>query len=169
VKASGPDAGVPAATAPGASLSRDDLAAECRVLTRHLVGDEPDDYIIDRYAAAHRARPELAASVPSDRPLLALARTGPLGARLADAHGRLFAPASALRRKLILLLAILETSPRYARHIDDPGAGPRWLVPLRLAAAGLGSLAALVLGTAILAPWRLLARAAPRPVPDREA
>ena len=86
---------------------------------------------------------------------LRLAARTPL---LADAHARLFAPASALRRKLVLLLAILETSAPAFRRVDDPG--PRGTVGawLRLAAIGGTAGLAAVLGSALLLPVQLVLR-----------
>jgi hypothetical protein len=60
-----------------------------------------------------------------------------------------------LRRKLVLLLAILETSAPFAGHIDDPGSGSRITLPLRLAGRGLVAALALLAGTLLLLPARL--------------
>jgi hypothetical protein len=120
------------------------------------VGGLPDEYIIASYAAAHRVRPGFYGGTPFDGVLLGLARRAPLGTRLADAHSRIFAPASLLRRKLVLLLAILETSAPFAAHIDDPGRGSPAALPLRLAGRGLMAILSLLVGTLLLLPARLV-------------
>ena len=132
------------------------LGRECRVFTRFLVGGLPDEYITSSYVTAHRVRPGFYGGTPFDGVLLGLARRAPLGTRLADAHSRIFAPSSLLRRKLVLLLAILETSAPYTAHIDDPGRGPRVFLPLRLAVHGILAVASLLAGTLLLLPLRLI-------------
>ena len=139
------------------------LIAECRVFTRFLVAGAPDAYITETYVAAHSRRAEFGRAVPGDEVLLSLARWSPVGTRLADAHSRIFAPASLLRRKLVLLLAILETSPLFCERIDDPGSRS-WLgAVLRLVSAGLMATLALLLGTLLLLPLRLVRRQSKAP------
>ena len=83
------------------------LERECRVFTRYLVGREPSEYVRAKYADAHTIVPAYATLDAFHRRLLGIARTGPAFTRLADAYTRAFAPRGALRKKLILLLAIL--------------------------------------------------------------
>lgn len=134
------------------------LEAECEVFARYLADAPPDGSIVATYVEAHRVRPELEARDRFDRALLAVARTGRPATRLADAHARIFARGSALRRKLVLVLAILETSPSSFEKIDEPGTGPGALALARLVVHGLRAAAALVLGAAILLPVQLACR-----------
>jgi hypothetical protein len=136
------------------------LARECRLFTRYLVDGAADAALVGKYAAAHGVRPELSPGSRFERIDLGLARQGVWPARMADAHARIFAPRTALRRKLILLLAILETTPPHARRIDDPGGVPPALVPLRLVGHGLLAMAVLAVGSIILLPAQLACRLA---------
>jgi len=111
-----------------------------------------------KYADAVTVHARLAPRDAFERAALALARRGTWLARAADAHARLFAPSSALRKRLIVLLAILETAPAHHRTIDDPGMRFRAAAPLLLAAAGLRGVLALVLGAVLLVPVQLVAR-----------
>lgn len=146
----------PARTAP--DLDRGALAAECVVFTRHLLGVAPAAAVVEAYVAAHERAPDYDAATVFDVRLVAVARRGPLFARLADAYARLFAPAGLLRRKLVLLLAILETTPPHAAAIDAPLAGGVLGTVLALGAHGfvaaLGAVAAIV----VLAPVHLASR-----------
>ncbi len=128
------------------------LAAECRVFTRFLVGAPASVYVVEHYRAAHAVS---RAYVPTDRFeawLVRLARGGPLWTKLTDSYARVFAPRSALRKKLVLVLAILETCPPFYRAWEPGGAVGRSALLVALVLRGLGFLVALVLGTLICSP-----------------
>jgi hypothetical protein len=137
---------------------RERLERECRVFTRLLVGQAPTEYVVSKYVEAHRAATAYTPRDRSDRWLVAGARRSPVAARLADAHARIFAPRSALRCKLVLLFAILETSPMHRRL--EPNRPRAWaLVFLGLAMSGAVGALAVAAGTAVFGPVRLVARA----------
>lgn len=129
---------------------RTKLAVEGRVLARHLLRTPVPEAVLSRYVEAHE-RGLLAGGrglSPVDRMLVALAASGRLGTFVADGHAALFRRRGALRRKLVLLLALLETSAATHREtlggtvISWPGAFLR-LVGLSLrgvVAFGLGLL-----------------------------
>jgi hypothetical protein len=89
---------------------------------------------------------------------VAFARTHPLAARLADQYARLAAPTSLLRRKLVLLLAILETTPPHYRAIDAPLAGGRGATVAALAVRGVAATLAAVAAIVLLAPLHVVSR-----------
>jgi phytoene dehydrogenase-like protein len=131
------------------------LEAECRKLTAYLVDVPPSEYVIACYVRAHRTT---SAFEPHDRFERVALRLAALAPGLADAHARLFAPASALRRKLVLLLAILETSSPSFRRVDDPGPRGPLRAWLRLAWIGMAAAGAAVVGSALLLPVHLVLR-----------
>ena len=132
------------------------LEKECRVFTRYLLGVEADAAVIDRYQAAMAALPTLTIESAWDRALLSLARTGTFGVRCADSFAALFAKSSMLRKRLVMLLAILETRAPYFEHIDRPIGGSLPLVIARVALSGTTSALLLVVGALILIPMRLV-------------
>jgi hypothetical protein len=132
------------------------LQRECEVFTRHIARLPATPYVIRRYADAHEV---LAGLTPGDghgRWLLTVARAGPAGCRVADAWTRVAAPRSALRRKLVVLLAILEVSPPFAAALDQPSGG-RVTGWARIAGGGVMGVLALVLGLVLFLPVRLVA------------
>ena len=132
--------------------ARPDLDAECRVFTRYLVRLEADDYIATKYREAHR-RLDLEVEPGSfEERLLRRAALGPRRTRLADAYSRIFLPRSALRRKLVLLLAILESRAPFCREIDRVPAPTVPLVWIGLAAQGCLAACSLLLGALWLGP-----------------
>ena len=62
---------------------------------------------------------------PLDRALMQVAHWGPPFTRVADGYAATFARASLLRRKLVLLLAILESRRQTAAVLDTAVAGSR--------------------------------------------
>lgn len=131
-----------------------DLDGECDVFTRHLIGCGADAYVRTKYAEAHTALPTLKPHDAFDSFLVTFARRGPLLAKLAGAHAALFAPASLLRKKMVLLLAILETCPPTHRMIDAPLGGRPVPALLVLALIGVLAVLGLVVGSLILLPIR---------------
>jgi hypothetical protein len=134
---------------------RSDLERECRVFTRFLIARRPEPYVVAKYAAAHAAI-DLDPADRLERFVLRLARLGTIGTLMADAWARFFAPRSALRKKLVLLLAILETCNPSARELDAVPLPAGKLVVLRLAWRGLLFLLGLIAGSLLLLPARLL-------------
>jgi NADH dehydrogenase len=140
---------------PPVPVEDDALTGECRVFTRHLIGSEPPHYVTAHYARAHRTSPKFVPEDRFDRYLVRFAARHPVLTRLADSYARVFVPASLLRRKLVLLLAVLETAPQSHRMIDRPPGGGLILVAGRLVGEGLVWLVSLVAGIVLLVPARL--------------
>ena len=95
----------------------DVLMAECQVFSQYLVDHQPNDYVTAKYADAHQAGifSQPASGQPFDALLLLISRVHPLAARLVDTYTSVFRKKALVRKKMILLLAILETcSPTYA-------------------------------------------------------
>lgn len=139
-----------------AVAARGSLERECIVFTRYLTGQRPDQYVVDRYVEAHALRPGLAAGPATafDRLLAGLAARHPLAARLADAFAGVFDRRSLLREKLVVLLAILETSPTTAACVEVPdaaGVAPALLVIAARTGVWVACLAA---SAAILLPLK---------------
>ena len=103
------------------SLTHDADVAECRAFGRYLSGAEPTEYatccylrLLPTAAVAERAN-----SLLIERALVGAGRAGSLPLRIADAYARFFIPRSLLRRRLILLLAILESSAPAERSLNS--------------------------------------------------
>ncbi|HVS08711.1 MAG TPA: hypothetical protein VMS76_02470 [Planctomycetota bacterium] len=133
-----------------------ELEREARVLGRYLSGAEPSAYVLAKYAEAHRlALPQLEPESRFDELLVAFARGGTFRAYMADAHARGFRPASLLRRKLVLLLAILECSPQ-GGDLDAPDPGSRAGFALRAAFDGARFTLAVAAGALLALPVHVL-------------
>jgi hypothetical protein len=119
--------------------SRDDaeLRRECRVFCRYLIGREPSAYIVAKYVSGHASWPEAVRDDALDRALLACASTAPWMTGVADTYAALARRQAVLRRKLILLLAILENAADTHTACDTPIASGRAATVARIAVSGL--------------------------------
>jgi len=131
------------------------LARETDVFARYLIGAPAGACAAERYAAGHAGLPPTCPA--AGRVLVGVAAVHPLLTRIADAYARLLAPRSLLRHKLVLLLAILESSAgSHAAFAPRPGS-PLGVV-FRLAATGAVFAVCLVAGIILLGPLHLISR-----------
>jgi hypothetical protein len=133
------------------------VRAECRTFTVYLTGNEPDELVVVSYARglASDAFGRRSGDPSLDRALIGLARRGPFATGLTDAWARIFTPAGGLRRRLVLLVAILEsTTPAY--HAFEPAARGRIVAFAALLVTGLGFLTRLVVAVPVVAIARWL-------------
>jgi hypothetical protein len=140
------------------------LARECSVFCRYLSGEEPSDYVRAKYRAAHEAGAvEPADGATSfDRALVAIARGGPWLTRAMDSYARVFANAGLLRRKLVLVLALLETKSPSDRAVDSPTSSSKLAFFASIAWLGLAFALTVAVTAIALLPVRLVCLARPR-------
>jgi hypothetical protein len=111
-----------------------ELERECDTFCTAMIGHPPPESVRAAYVRAHEA-----GSIQrglSEKPtrfddwLVRFARGGPARTSLADSYSVLFARTTPLRRKLVLLLAILESTAPTSRIVDtpDPGSSHGFLV-----------------------------------------
>jgi hypothetical protein len=134
------------------------LDRESRVFSRYLLGSVADGAILATYAVAVEGGtagpfPESGAF---DRLLSRVARIHPVATRAVDVYARHFCAAAPVRKRLILMLAILESHARPYAVMDTVDGGGRALVFLRIGGAVISSLFLLVLATVFLSPLRLV-------------
>jgi len=132
----------------------DDLEREARTLGRYLLGEAPPEYAVAKYRTLAPLAPFAGERWDGfDRAIMAVAAWHPLLTRTANLHARFVRPATLLRKKLILMAAILEASPGSAPILQASGGGLASAVAT-LVGIGLGAAAALVLGAVIFIPVR---------------
>jgi nucleoside-diphosphate-sugar epimerase len=133
-------------------------STEHAVFTRYLTNEAPTEYVAEQYRMALAARGLAKDDDFSafDRVTLNLARRGLLCVRLADAYCAIFRRHGALRRKLILLMAIVEHTAPYSDQFDRPI--PRGVIGLAtfLFLQGAQFALSLMVGAALLLPAHLL-------------
>ena len=101
------------------------LKQECQLFTRYLIDESPHAYVQNKYHEAHRVSDMFHTFEANsfDALLLKIAIIHPFTTKLVDTYASFFARQSVVRKKIILLLAILEScNPTYA-HFDKPASG----------------------------------------------
>ena len=114
------------------------LFIECQIFCEYLVRQKPDAYITKKYQQAHHSGniPLPKAVQPFEKWLLMIARIHPFMTRLADSYSRLLFPNSILRKKLVLLVAILESGHHGQEFCDMPEPSTRMAFFARCAFEG---------------------------------
>ncbi len=134
------------------------LEKECGVWSRYLVDRMPSSAVLARYQDAHAQGivegPESCSTF--DRVLVRVARIAPSLARLCDVHARIFRPAGLLRRKLVLMFALLEADRQSHARVDEASAGSRLGLNLSLGAWLVRFALLLGLGLCLFLPLRLV-------------
>lgn len=149
-------------------MGMDELDRECDVFCRYLTGHAPSAYVRAKYHSFHSSPAAVTLEPgPLDRFLVACARSRPAGARLADCYSSAARPAGLLRKKLILLVAILESVDPDDLGIEEPSSPPGWRVWFKLAASLAAGATMLVIALAVFGPMHLAAMVTFRP--DRVA
>jgi nucleoside-diphosphate-sugar epimerase len=136
------------------------LEEECRSFAAYLIGLLPSPYVEEQYtraAQAHKLGFDEDLSC-FDRVTLRLARRGSIFARCADSYCALFHRAGALRRKLIVLAAILESVSPTNESFDRLESRRVAFTALSLVGYGLTFAVSLLLGAVVLFPADLLCR-----------
>lgn len=134
------------------------LKDECRALTAYLVGTAPTAYIEEQYARAAYVYGLAFDGDFScfDRTTVRLARSSRIAARAVDAYCGLLHRRGVLRRKLIVLSAILEHVAPTNAAFDRVASRGAALTFLSLAGYGIVSALSLLLGAAVLLPAKLI-------------
>lgn len=136
------------------------LARECEVFCGYLTGVKPNAYVQGKYSAAHGAIHRFQGKGRFDQFLLNFATRSPALARLGDTYASLAARGSSLRRKLVLLVAILESCPPERGFRETVDATSQPLLYLKTAGRGALFLLRLLLSVIVLLPFHLALGAA---------
>ena len=143
--------------APRQPTPDDVLTREARIFANYICGRGITSDISDHYLKA--ARTLAIDHQPADRfdrMTLAFARRGVGFAWLADSYAAIFNRGGMLRRRMVLLMSILENAPSsHGLFEQSPSRGPVAAV-LKLGLSGIAETGVLVMATAIFVPVRIL-------------
>jgi hypothetical protein len=141
-----------------AELPVAELDRECRTFCRYLAGRNPSAYVIEKYVEFHRVSGALAHAPAFEQALVRIAARHTWLARMADSYSARFAKCSVLRKKLALMVGLLECSPGFHEALDTAWQGPKILVFLRMGLAVAASAGALAASVALLGPLHVFLR-----------
>src|SRR5690242_7433738 len=129
------------------------LEQECRTYGRYFIGSEPDPYVVRKYLDYHRLHGARVAPAGSfDRFLTDLSARHPAWTRLADAYASRFQKQAALRKKLVLTLALLECAPGAFEVLDAVDRGGVTAGVIRLCWRALMYMGTLLLALPLFVP-----------------
>ena len=137
-------------------MMSDVLDLEAQAFGRYLVGRTPPAELVARYRAANETLFTDPVSA-EDAAIVAFACRHPWSVGPLDAVSGLFRPGSALRNKVLVMAAILETTPAFADDFLLPPVRPLALA-VRVTGLGLAVVGRTLLGVALL-PLAARARA----------
>lgn len=126
-----------------------ELESEARLFTRYLVGREAPDELVARYRDASRAlfyEPVDA----REAAVVAYVHRHPASLPFLEAASALLRPGSLLRNKVLMMAAVLETSPAFANDFLPRNVSLTGLV-LRVVASGTAAVLRTLVGAALLA------------------
>lgn len=138
------------------SCSDGELEKEFRNFTNYLIGYEPDGYIKSKYVQGHRITEIDRDSGSFDMLLVRMANRSKVLARLADTYTSGFYKNALLRKKLLLLLAILESCGPTYRHIDTVNERSVIALYVKVAQKAAVFVLTLILSCIIFAPLKFL-------------
>jgi hypothetical protein len=102
-------------------MNTSQLERECFTYTRYLIGGVPSQYVLNRYLDFHQKSDAIsgAGTDAFEQFLVSVSARGPFWASLADSYASIFRKDSAVRKKLVVVLALLECVAPSFEVIDD--------------------------------------------------
>jgi hypothetical protein len=131
------------------------LERECSVFTQYLRGSGPTPYVTEKYVDFHQKLGAALGGDGFDRFLVRAAARSPFWTKIADSYARIFRPAATLRKKLILVLGLLECAPPSFEALDAVPSGGFAGAAIRLAGTSAKFVAALIAGAVLFTPARI--------------
>lgn len=127
-------------------------------MSRYMIGQQPSDYVIEKYIEAHRYSEMVDGSnqKPFERFLLQIATRNVFLLKVVDAYSAIFNPSSVLRNKLILLVAIMESCAPSYRAFEAQESASNIQILYELAWKGALFAISFALAFLILIPTQLI-------------
>ena len=131
-----------------------DLEKECRNFTNYLIEYEPDGYILSRYINGHKITGIDDNAGSFDILLVKAANKNKFLARLADTYASVFYKNAVIRKKLLLLLAILECCESTYNQVDTVNVRSRNLLYIKVGQKAFVFLLSLVTSIIVFSPFK---------------
>ena len=134
------------------------LDEECIKFCRYLINRTPDSYVQKKYQEGHKACPALngASADQFDRLLIRIAIMNPFITKLVDTFTSIFCRFSLFRKKMVLLLAILESCNPTHQYLDSADTSIRPVLLIKMIYRGVLFIFSLLLSIIIILPLRII-------------
>lgn len=121
-----------------AEFDRAILERECAVLCTYLIEQQPTTYVVNKYLEGVEAKKLAGPHLDRfEKALTKISLRAPRFIKTLDTYSRLFNSNSLFRKRLILLLAILESSSPTHVYLDSLGVQSNGVFYLRFAKQGV--------------------------------
>lgn len=132
-----------------------DLERECRMFTNYLINQEPDTYILNKYRLGNEIE-KIGMNISLfDSLLINAAQKRTFLLKLADAYTSFFYKNAAIRKKLIMLVAILECCASTYNQVDFANERSRASLYLKVGNKAFVFLINLVISIIVFLPMKL--------------
>lgn len=132
------------------------LEIECERFTMYLIGCKPDNYINQKYAEGHKATKLGKGGNRFDTLLIKIAKRNMLFTKLTDVYTRVFYRNAVVRKKLVLLLAILEGCSMTSAYVDSVSESSISVIYLKLLAKAFLFILLFFVSVVAFAPFHAL-------------
>ena len=147
------------------NLYMDNITQECLVFCRYLSGVSPDNYILKKYHDANKINGEDISVIRKHilkSILITLARIHPLFTQIVDTYAVFLFKNAIIRKKLVLLLAILESCPPKKYKFDSIDQHSRFVLSLIILRKLLTFTLVLCFAIVILLPLHIITDMMPK-------
>ena len=144
------------------------LDKECKIFCCYLINQNPNKYVVNKYREGHEVS-TMCRNLDSDRfdqLLINIAIINPVLMKMADVYTSMFYKTSVLRKKWVLLLAILESCSPTHVHFESVSLSSKTALYMEIFQKGLFYMLTLLLSTIILMPLHVILSVASKS-PDR--
>jgi hypothetical protein len=116
-------------------MNTSQLERECLIYTQYLIGRMPSPYVVNRYLDFHHKSDAMTSLGfdAFDHFLVSVSARGPFWASMADSYASLLRKDSAVRKKLVLTLALLECVAPSFEALDQVDSRSNVAMPIALA------------------------------------
>lgn len=134
------------------------LRNECNVFCYYLINQRPNEYVLEKYQDGHR-KSDINKNLESkhfDNLLIRIAKISPFFTKMVDVYTCRFFKSSLFRKKLVLLLAILESCAQAHHCLDFVDPFSKVVLIIRMSQKGLVFICTLLLSTIMFMPLHFL-------------
>lgn len=144
-------------------MNNSKLHKECTVFCRYLIKQEPNDYVQEKYKDAHmKSGIKLGNSSAFDRLLISTSLINPVFTKIVDIYTSIFFKSSVFRKKMILLLAILESCTPSCQYLDSVSTSSKTVLFIRIFQYVSFFVLGLIFSMIFLLPLHLILKAVSR-------
>ncbi len=129
------------------------LKAECRIFGHYLIDGTLNAYTEKKYIQGHQKLEIEISEKPIDQLLLKKAVKSPFWVRLTDIYSSIFFRQAIVRKKLLLLIAILECQQDGYAHLDAVDEKTAFRLFLELGQKGIVSIIMLIISIILIGPF----------------